>query len=212
MQHLATDQPRAADGRFGVRPLAEAELNLAAPDAAHLDLSDLEAGEVVDLANDPFAGDPLADIGELMAEYEQNAYARLGELADDVDAYRQDLDSWSAQHSPEHAEAFAAYALTELAAVGYSTDLVGTHEQLHESFLLERARARAIASIGDTLDEDLTQALLSGLDRSMYGTGPEGAKRRGAATAAIKVLRAEGITVAETIEPGRGTVWRVAAA
>lgn len=211
MHHLATDQPRTADGRFGVRPLAEAELDLAAV-PAYLDLSDLEAGEVVDLANDPFAGDPLADIGELMAEYEQDAYARFGELADDVDAYRQDIDAWAAQHSPEHAEAFAAYALTELAAAGYSTDRVASHAQLHASFLLERSRARALTSIGDSLDEDLAQALLSGLDRSMYGTGPEGAKRRGAATAVIKALRADGITVTETFEPGRGTVWRVAAA
>jgi hypothetical protein len=211
MHHLATDQPRAVDGRFGVRPLAEAELDLAAR-PAYLDLSDLGAGEVVDLANDPFAGDPLADIGELMAEYEQDVHARLGELVDDVDAYRQDLDAWSSEHSPEHAEAFAAYAMTELAAVGYSTDRVAAHEQLHESFLLERTRARAITSIGRALDEDLAQALLSGLDRSMYGTGPEGARRRGAATAVIKALRADGITVAETFEPGRGTVWRVTAA
>ncbi|WP_251153651.1 hypothetical protein [Cellulosimicrobium sp. Marseille-Q4280] len=194
-----------------MRALAESEVDLTDADGAHLDLSDLEAGEFVDLANSPAAADPFADIGDLMAEYEHDAYSQLREIADDAEAFRDTLDAWAAEHDPENAEAFANFALTELAAAGYSTDRVATPAQLHEAFLLERSRARAISLLGDDLDEDLAQALLSGLDRSMFGTGPDGAARRSSAMTAIKALRADGITVAEAIEPGRGTVWRVAA-
>lgn len=212
MHHPAADQPRTTDGRFGVRALAEADVDLTDADGAPLvDLSDLEDGEVVDLANIPGATDPGADISDLMADYEHDAYAQLRELASDVDTFRETLDAWSGEHDPDNAEAFANFALTELAAAGYSTELVDPPAVLHQGFVLERARAQAIATIGDTLDEDLAQALLSGLDRSMFGTGPDGAARRSAAMAAIKAVRAAGVSVAEEIEPGRGTVWRVTA-
>ncbi|GEL47089.1 hypothetical protein CHO01_22050 [Cellulomonas hominis] len=211
MQRPAAEQPRTADGRFGVRPLAEAELVLGDPDGAGLDLSDLRADEVVDLANTPrwvLGSDPQFE--DLASVLELDSCAYLGELADDTETFQSEMTAWAQKHCPEHAEAFVAFAMTELAAAGHALERVGTPEDLHRAYRLEATRARTLALVGDQLPASMAQALLSGLDRSAYGTGPAGAQRRTQVRAAIDRLRAEGVTVAESVEPGRGTVWKVA--
>lgn len=209
--HLASaSQPRSVDGRFDVRPLAEADIDLAAP---ALSLSDLDLDEVVDLANVPptVHDDPLGDVSDLMAEYEHGAATHLGELADDADEFRSEAEAWAAANDPEHVEAFTAFALTELAAAGYSRERVADPARLHDAFRLERARATALDVLGETLPPDLSQALLAGMDRSMFGVGEAGALRRSQANAAIVRLRDAGVRVDEHIAPGRGTVWQVTA-